>query len=138
MADDRDARARKVARLYKSGLSLREVARRVGIHHQTAIADIERLGSVFVAYGEYRRRLEKRRVPVRDKRMVEAARLRAGGQSLRQIAGELGVSYQTVKNDLARWAADPRSAPANVVPLARKVSKSGVTSSPPGGKHQTP
>ncbi len=115
-APDRDARARKVARLYASGLSLRETARRAGIHHQTAIDDLARLD--LGTFGAYRRRLEKRRVPARDKRMAAAVRLRAGGQSLRQIARELAVSHQTVKNDLARWDA---ARPANVVPLSRKA-----------------
>lgn len=34
-AEAREARARKVARLWKSGLSVRETARRVGVHPQT-------------------------------------------------------------------------------------------------------
>lgn len=136
MAVDRDARARKVARLYASGLSLRETARRVGVHHQTAIADLARLD--YGTFGAYRRRLEKRRVPARDKRMVEAARLRTAGMSLRQIAKELSVSYQTVSNDLARWDAQQPKMPANVVSLSRKLSKSGVRNSPPGGKDETP
>lgn len=134
-APDRDARARKVARLYASGLSLRETARRVGIHHQTAIEDLDRLGRG--TFGAYRRRLEKRRVPARDKRMAEAARRRADGKSLRQIAGELGVSYQTVSNDLARWDALHPPTDANVVPF-RKLSKSGVGNLPPGGQNDAP
>ena len=135
-APDRDARARKAARLYASGLSKREVARRLGIHHQTVIADLDRLD--YGTFGAYRRRLEKRRVPARDKRMAAAAKLRAAGKSLRQIAGELGVSYQTVSNDLARWDAQQPARPANVVPLTRKVSKNGVSFCPPGGKDMTP
>jgi transposase len=119
-AADREARARKVARLWASGLSLRAVAKRLGIHHQTAIDDLAWLDRP--SYG-YRKRLERRRVPARDKRMAEAARLRTEGKSLRQAAAELGVSYQTVSNDLARW--DARRMPANVVPLSRKSSKSG-------------
>jgi transposase len=129
MTDERDARARKVGRLWASGLSLREVARRVGIHHQTAIDDLARLDRL--SYYTYRKRVERRRVPARDKRMAEAVRLRTEGKSLREIAAELGVSYQTVSNDLARWE---RERPANVIPL----SKSGVHNSPPRGQKETP
>lgn len=117
-ADDREKRARKVARLWASGLSVREAARRVGIHHQTALDDLRWLDRW--PYDNLRR-YRRRRVPARDKRMAAAVQLRTEGKSLRQIAGELGVSYQTVSNDLARWDAQH---PVNVIPL-RKASKSG-------------
>lgn len=123
MSEDRDKRARKVARLWASGLSLRQVAKRLGIHHQTAIDDLARLDRY--TYGANRTRLEQRRVPARDKRMAAAVRLRTEGLSLRQIASQLEVSYQTISNDLARWDAQQPKLPANVLPLARKVSKSG-------------
>ena len=124
MAADREARARKVARLWASGLSLRQVAKRAHIHHQTVIDDLAWLDRY--DFGTpHRNRLERRRVPVRDKRMARAAKLRAEGKSLRQIAAELRVSHQTVSNDLARWDAEHPVIPANVVPLARKASKSG-------------
>jgi hypothetical protein len=42
-AAGREKRARKVARLWASGLSVREAARRTGIHHQTALDDLSRL-----------------------------------------------------------------------------------------------
>lgn len=129
VAAARDARARKVARLWASGLSMREVARRVGIHHQTALDDLARLDRP--SWGDYRRRLERRRTPARDKRMTEAVRLRAQGLSLRQIAAELAVSYQTVSNDLARWDAQKPKTPANVIPLRQKVAGE---SDPAGGK----
>ena len=124
MTADRDARARKVARLWASGLSLRQVAKRLGIHHQTAIDDLAWLDR-YDFYDRYMTGLRRRRVPARDKRMAEAVRLRAEGKSLRQAGSELGVSYQTVSNDLARWDAQHPVMPANVVPLARKASKSG-------------
>ena len=132
---DREARARKVGRLWASGLSVREAARRVGIHHQTALDDLAWLDRV--SYYTYRRRVERRRVPARDKRMAKAAQLRAEGKSLREIAGDLAVSHQTVSNDLARWDAQQPQLPVNVVPL-RKVSKSGVGNSPPRGQKDTP
>jgi DNA-binding CsgD family transcriptional regulator len=131
-ADDRDARARKVARLWASGLSMREVARRLGIHHQTAIDDLARLDSL--SWGAYRTRLERRRVPARDKRMALAARMRTEGKSLRDIGKELGISYQTVSNDLARWDAQQPETPANVIPLSRKRQEVAGKSSPRGGK----
>lgn len=134
MTGDREARARKVARLWASGLSMREVARRVGVHHQTVMADLAQLDGG-VSYRTYRERAGQRRVPVRDKRMTEAARLRAGGMSLRQIAKQLAVSHQTVSNDLGRWDARQAAMPANVIPLARKASKSGAENSPRGGKN---
>ncbi len=74
----------------------------------------------------------------KDKRMRAAVRMRGEGMSLRQSAKELAVSYQTVSNDLARWDAQQASAPANVVSLSRKVSRSGVKSDPPGGRDLTP
>lgn len=124
MTADREARARKVARLWASGLSLRQVAKRAHIHHQTAIDDLAWLDRY--SYNDaYRKRLERRRVPARDKRMARVVELRAEGKSLRQMAVQLGVSHQTVSNDLARWDAQHPVMPANVVPLARKASKSG-------------
>jgi transposase len=38
-----------------------------------------------------------------DKRMAAAVRMRKGGGSLRQIGDRLGVSKDTVANDLARY-----------------------------------
>lgn len=66
----------------------------------------------------------------KNKRMTAAVRLRAQGMSLRQIAQELAVSYQTIANDLARWE---RERP-NVIPL----SNSPVKSYPPTGRDLTP
>jgi transposase len=131
---DRDARARKVARLWASGLSIREVARRVGIHHQTAIDDLARSDPSSPGWETYRQRRQRRRIPGRDKRMAAAAALRAAGKSLRDIGKELGVSYQTVSNDLARWDAQQPTIPANVIPLSRNRQKVAGKSSPGGGK----
>jgi IS30 family transposase len=67
-----------------------------------------------------------------DKRMAAAARLRAEGLSLRQIAERLCVkSPQTIANDLTRW----ERSRANVTPL---LSKTSVQNLPPGGKKWTP
>jgi len=123
-APDRDDRARKVARLYASGLSIRQAAKRAGIHHQTAADDLNRLGRG--TFGAYRRRLDRRHAAARDKRMLEAVRLRTAGKSLRQSAADLGVSHQTIANDLARWDAAHSAPPANVIRLSRKPSKSGA------------
>lgn len=66
----------------------------------------------------------------KDKRMTLAAQMHGQGMSLRQIAAELAVSYQTVANDLARW----RRERPNVVHL----SKTPVKSYPLAGQHLTP
>lgn len=66
----------------------------------------------------------------KDKRMTLAVQSRAEGKSLREIAKELAVSYQTVANDLARWE---RERP-NVIPL----SNSAVKSDPGPGRDLTP
>lgn len=60
--------------------------------------------------------------PDKDKRMAAAARKRAEGKNNCQIAGELGVTEGTVRNDLKRWAT---LNPANVVPLTRKSDSKG-------------
>lgn len=59
-----------------------------------------------------------------------AVRLRAEGMSLRQAARMLGVSYETVRRDLARWDA----ARGNVVELSQRR----VTTRPAGGRVVTP
>jgi hypothetical protein len=66
----------------------------------------------------------------KDKRMVLAARLRGEGMSLRGTAAELGVSYETVRRDLARWD----TASGTVIDLSRRR----VTSHPPAGRDVTP
>ncbi len=71
----------------------------------------------------------------KDKRMALAVRMHAEGKSLREIAGELGVSSpQTIANDLKRWNAQQAAMPSNVVPLSKKVSKPAVQSDPPRGE----
>lgn len=68
----------------------------------------------------------KRKRPVsRRGRMAWAARLRAEGMPLRQIAAELGVSHQTIANDPAHLAAEAQ------------VSKLPVKKAPPGGEFLT-
>ncbi len=116
-----------MGRLWASGLSLRETAKRLGIHHQTAIDDLARLYQVDYS-GAYLRRLQRRRVPTRDQRMATAVKLRGTGLSLRAVAAELGVSYQTIANDLARWQ---REYGHIVIPLSR----SGARSCPPRGQN---
>ena len=70
-----------------------------------------------------------RRKHLRDpaRRMEAAARLRAEGLSLRQIAERLGVSHDTAWRDLARWA-ESRS----------NVSDLPVRNTPPRGQFLTP
>jgi|SRR5579872_4702490 len=86
----------------------------------------------------YQRKRPKRWTD-KDRRMAQAAGLRAEGRSLRQIAAELSVSHQTVSNDLARWdARQAEAAPANVVPLSRKASRTAVKNDPAAGHDVTP
>jgi transposase len=118
----RDARARKFARLWATGMSVRQVAKRCGVHHQTVLDDLRWLDRwPYDGLKPYRRR----RVPARDKRADRAAELRAEGLSLRQIAERLSCSHQTISNDLARWDAEHPPIAANVIPLLRKASRSG-------------
>jgi hypothetical protein len=62
--------------------------------------------------------------------MGRAARLRAEGKSLREIAALQEVSHETVRRDLAAW--DLASAPVAT------VSHLPVTKMPPGGGNVTP
>jgi len=63
--------------------------------------------------------------------MADAARLRAEGLTLRQIAARLAVHHQTVANDLARWDRPSR----NVV---RLPSKTAVEKRIPGSEIRHP
>jgi lambda repressor-like predicted transcriptional regulator len=63
-------------------------------------------------------------------RMLRAVELRADGKSLREIAKEVGCSYQTVANDLAQWQSEHE----NVVAL----SNPPVKKMPHGGENLTP
>lgn len=74
--EKREKRARKVARLYASGLSARQAAVRVGIHHQTALDDLRRLDDGFYGPGPWRRRLDRRHAAARNKRVTRAVQLR--------------------------------------------------------------
>ena len=82
------------------------------------------------AGGQDVRKYKRKHARNPDKRMAAAVRLRARGLSLRQIAGELACSYQTVANDIARWE---RERP-NVVQL----SNPAVKTAPPRGENLTP
>lgn len=66
----------------------------------------------------------------RKARMGRAARLRAEGKSLREIAGIQEVSHETVRRDLAAW--DLKNAPVAT------VSHLPVTKAPPRGGNVTP
>lgn len=72
----------------------------------------------------------KRTKLTRQARMGRAARLRAEGKSLRQIAAIQEVSHETVRRDLAAW--DLQNAPSAT------VSHFPVTKTPPGGGNVTP
>lgn len=67
----------------------------------------------------------------KDQRMILAARLRDEGKSLRQAARVLGVTYETVRRDLARWDA---AAHGNVIELSQRR----VTTRPARGRDVTP
>ena len=69
-----------------------------------------------------------------NKRMVAAVRCRTRGLSLRQTAGRLAVSYETIRRDLARWDRDH----ANVVELVPESVTNACHISPPGGQIATP
>jgi hypothetical protein len=58
--------------------------------------------------------------------MLRAVELRAKGRSLRQIAEEVGCSYQTVLRDLQKWSAEQAN-----------VSHLPVTKTPRGGEKVT-
>lgn len=88
---EREKRARKVARLYASGLSVRQAAKKVHIHHQTALDDLRWLYRHDWG-GTERARLDKRHAAAQDRRMLAAVRLRAEGKSLREIAAQLVCS----------------------------------------------
>lgn len=62
----------------------------------------------------------------RRKRLAEVVRLREQGWSLRVIARHLEVHWQTVANDLARWAEE-----------SAKVSKLPVPNSTPSVENPT-
>jgi Homeodomain-like domain len=74
----------------------------------------------------------------RDQRAPKAARLRAEGKSLREIAAETGVSHQTVRNDLTWWDECQEAAPPNVIALSSRASKTGVKNDPRTGQDLTP
>jgi DNA-binding CsgD family transcriptional regulator len=133
-AADRDARARRVARQYRSGRSARQIARLYRMHPQTVLGDLNRLDPDSPSLETYRERADRLgRVPERDKRMETAVRLSAQGKSLREIAKELGAkSPQTIANDLKRW----HEAHPNAVPL-RELSKSVVQNTVTGGRNET-
>jgi hypothetical protein len=67
-------------------------------------------------------RTYKRRSTYRRTRQDRAAELHAGGLSLRMIAAELHVSYETVRRDLAAW--DARHAGVSHLPVT-KVTPGG-------------
>lgn len=65
----------------------------------------------------------------KDKRMTLAVQMRAQGMSLREVAKELAVSYQTVANDLQRWERER--------PNVALLSKTAVKSYPATGQDLT-
>lgn len=71
----------------------------------------------------------------RDRRMAIAARLRAEGLSLRQIATRQHVSYQTVARDLARWDQEGSSMPPAIIRLSRPAV---TPAAPMGATNVTP
>jgi IS30 family transposase len=66
------------------------------------------------------RTYKRKRIRNPDRRMIAVMRMREQGMSLRQIGGELSVSYMTVKRDLDRYQREH----ANVVPLSRFPAES--------------
>lgn len=66
----------------------------------------------------------------KNRRMAVAVRHVAEGLSLREAAARLGVSHQTIANDLARWERERASAPLALV----RLSKPAVKNLPHGGE----
>jgi len=73
------------------------------------------------------RSYKRKRPGSRRGRMLLAARYRADGLSLRQIAERLEVHHETVRRDLSAWDAEQA-----------KVSHLPVAKTPPGGGNATP
>lgn len=69
------------------------------------------------------RKRERKPDPERDRRMAAAVRLTAEGQSLREIAETLDVSYQTVANYLAQWETALPRLPIDIVALSKPSVK---------------
>jgi len=108
------------------GDSLRTIASALGVRIETVREDLR----------EWAREHPGQPLPggpaaKRDRRMADAARLRAEGLTLRQIAARLAVHHQTVANDLARWDRPSR----NVV---RLPSKTAVEKRIPGSEIRHP
>lgn len=97
------ARRKEAAQLWRGGMSMRQVARQMGVSVSTVS------WWLYSYDNSYRAKLERERVPAWYGRMAKAAELYLQGKSLREIGAELGVSHQTAANDLIRWGSnDPR------------------------------
>ena len=84
-------RAQEAVTLRRKGLSLRRVAKRLGVSHETVSSDLAKMG-----YST---------VPVRpdvEARRAEVARLRADGKSRKEIADTLGIRLALLDRDIAR------------------------------------
>lgn len=75
--------------LYREGLSLRDVAERLGVYHRTAAAHLVRRGEPL------------RRRPLTKGQVSEAVRLYESGMTLLAVGRELGVSQGTIRRAVA-------------------------------------
>lgn len=83
-------RRAKAAELYKSGLTLEEVGKRLGVSHVTIHRDVTEMGL----------RMRPSGPKVEPGRRAEAARLYRDGLTLREVGERLGVTADIVLRDL--------------------------------------
>jgi lambda repressor-like predicted transcriptional regulator len=82
--------------MYRSGLLLREVATKLGIHRSTLAEYFRRDG------------IDLRRRPMRDNEAQRAAKLYEDGQSLFNVGQQLGFSGGTIRSALQRQGVELR------------------------------
>lgn len=91
-------RREKVAKLYNSGKTLKEIAQEVGISISTVHADVKYLRKEGIV--EKRNTLDEQIEERITERRGKVAKLYNSGKSLKEIANELGISTSTLHLDL--------------------------------------